>query len=240
MKRRINKLIRTYLFFTQQEQKGIRNLLYLLSFLLLASFIFKRFEPRPTLQLDYHYLATIEESIQNNDSERYPKFKPKINKPWVRTEKKRSFFTEQNNYNPKELVILDINTADSASWVALPGIGPTLASRIITFRKSLGGFFSVDQLAEVYGFKEDLLYDLNGRLQLNPASHQRIQLNQIDFKTLSAHPYFKFTLSKAIVNFRKQHGPFHQLEDLKQIKIVNDSIYQKIRPYISINSADSE
>src|SRR5215831_2320933 len=49
---------------------------------------------------------------------------------------------------------IEINSADSAAWVALPGIGPWFAHRIINFRDRLGGFVSVGQVAETYGLSD--------------------------------------------------------------------------------------
>ncbi len=44
-----------------------------------------------------------------------------------------------------------INTATASELQKLPGIGPTLAERIIAFRKQSGGFSTVEQLLEVKG-----------------------------------------------------------------------------------------
>ncbi len=44
-----------------------------------------------------------------------------------------------------------INTAPTSELQKLPGIGPTLAERIIAFREQSGGFSTVEQLLEVKG-----------------------------------------------------------------------------------------
>lgn len=44
-----------------------------------------------------------------------------------------------------------INTAPASELQKLPGIGPTLAERIIAFRKQSGAFVTVEQLLEVKG-----------------------------------------------------------------------------------------
>lgn len=46
---------------------------------------------------------------------------------------------------------ININTADSALLQTLPGIGPTLAQRIIDYRQANGPFASVYDLTEVSG-----------------------------------------------------------------------------------------
>ncbi len=235
MKRRIKRFIRTYFFFTQQEQKGIRSLLYLLSFLLVVSFIYGRFEPTPQADFDLNYLAALKDSIPSYDSEKKSNYKNWSRKNSVQTEKRKTFVPYEKSFIPKKIIALEVNTADSADLVSLPGIGPTLASRIIKYRAGLGGFITLNQLTEVYGFKEDLLFDLKERLTITPSSNAIFDINEVDFKTLSTHPYFKFSLSKAILNYRKQHGKFKRLEELKEIKIINDSIFERIAIYLTIN-----
>lgn len=50
-----------------------------------------------------------------------------------------------------DLMLLDINHADSLTLQALPGIGPVLAARIIKYRNRIGCFDSTAQLLEIYG-----------------------------------------------------------------------------------------
>ncbi len=46
---------------------------------------------------------------------------------------------------------VDINHADVTALQTLPGIGPTLAGRIVTYREAHGPFQEVDALMEVEG-----------------------------------------------------------------------------------------
>jgi competence protein ComEA len=46
---------------------------------------------------------------------------------------------------------MDLNRADAAALEELPGVGPVLASRIVAWRESAGGFRRVEQLQEVPG-----------------------------------------------------------------------------------------
>ncbi len=58
---------------------------------------------------------------------------------------------------------LDLNRADFAELVKLPGIGPVLAGRIMEFRQQRGPFRAVDSLLAVNGIgrkKLAMLYDL--------------------------------------------------------------------------------
>lgn len=47
--------------------------------------------------------------------------------------------------------LLDLNSADAAALVTLPGVGPVLAERIIAWRTTHGRFTNVDELQEVSG-----------------------------------------------------------------------------------------
>lgn len=49
---------------------------------------------------------------------------------------------------------IDINTASVDVLQEIPGVGPVLAGRIVTFREQNGGFTSVEQLTDVSGIGE--------------------------------------------------------------------------------------
>jgi DNA uptake protein ComE-like DNA-binding protein len=44
---------------------------------------------------------------------------------------------------------VDINSADTSAFIALPGIGSKLAARIVNFRDKLGGFYSIEQVKNI-------------------------------------------------------------------------------------------
>ncbi len=61
---------------------------------------------------------------------------------------------------PKVHFPIDINTASAGMLDALPGIGPTLAARIIAHRKSIGRFKSIEQLMDVKGIGDKKFADM--------------------------------------------------------------------------------
>jgi competence protein ComEA len=52
------------------------------------------------------------------------------------------------------LLIINLNTATAKELEALPGIGPALAKRIITFREKRQGFKRVEELLAIPGISE--------------------------------------------------------------------------------------
>jgi len=55
---------------------------------------------------------------------------------------------------------LNINTADLASLESLPGIGPSLAQRIIDYRQAHGSFERIEDIMEVSGIGEAIFEGL--------------------------------------------------------------------------------
>lgn len=61
---------------------------------------------------------------------------------------------ERSKADPCRGQLLNVNTATVADFERLPGIGPTLAGRIVKFRAKLGRFPSFETLARTYGLPD--------------------------------------------------------------------------------------
>jgi DNA uptake protein ComE-like DNA-binding protein len=131
---------------------------------------------------------------------------------------------------------IDINEADSAQWESLYGIGPYLAKRIITFRESLCGFVSVEQVKETYGLRDSVFQSIKTCLTIEKILKPCISINYTNQEGLSKHPYVRYKLARAICLYRENNGLFQHIEDLKKLTNVNDSIYIKLLPYITVNN----
>lgn len=229
MKHQITNLIKTYFYFNKQEQRGFISLVILIVVFTTAGFVYPYiFAPKPiTFKAEtWQMVAAVDSTIKNNPN----KTAAFANKQPLTFKK---LATDSNKIKQPKAA-LNINTADSVQLVALYRIGPAMASKILQYRNKLGGFYSLNQLTEIWGFDADVLYDLDGKIFVNPNEITKININTANFDDLKQHPYFKFKLSQAIVNYRKQHGNYQSLNDLKQIKFVNDSIIQLIKPYVVV------
>ena len=140
----------------------------------------------------------------------------------------------KNKYKDENLVI-DVNTADSVQWMKLRGIGPALSSRIIRFRHSLGGFYKIEQIAEVYGLPDSTFQRIKQQLNILSFDLKKLNINTATVEELKSHPYIGYRLAASIKAFRDQHGPFKNIEDLQQLQLVNDQIYLKLAAYLTVN-----
>ncbi len=128
---------------------------------------------------------------------------------------------------------IDLNSADSASLLPLPGIGPVLAGRIVKYRDLLGGYYRVDQLQEVYGLSNETLDRIRSRLKTDTAALRRIDLDTAGFRELLRHPYLDLEQVKSFVRFRDYTGPPLIPEQLRENHIWPDSVLARISPYLS-------
>jgi len=129
---------------------------------------------------------------------------------------------------------IDVNAADTNAFISLPGIGSKLASRIVTFREKLGGFYSIEQVGETYGLPDSAFQKIKQYLKLDNALVKKININTASVDELKAHPYIKFSIANPIVSYRNEHGTFTKVEDIKKVMAVTDEIYKKIEPYLTL------
>ena len=127
---------------------------------------------------------------------------------------------------------IELNTADSLALDQVSGIGPAFASRILKYRERLGGFYAIEQLKEVYGVDSAHFAQWLPQLALNTAAIRKIDINTASFEELKRHPYLSYKQINALIQYRKQHGAYANLSDLKTIPLFTDEILRKLAPYI--------
>lgn len=139
---------------------------------------------------------------------------------------------EKPVYKP---TIIDVNVADTTAFIALPGIGSKLSQRIITYRDKLGGFYKLEQVAETFGLADSVFQKIKPRLTISNADIKQLNINTATVDELKVHPYLRFALASAIVQFRVQHGNFSAITDLKKIMVVTDELFNKMAPYLTVH-----
>lgn len=146
---------------------------------------------------------------------------------------KSTYEKEFPKKDERSVSVININKADSTAWESLPGIGPTLARRIILYREKLGGFFELSQLLEVWGLQDSVLQKSKNRLILG-GEIKKIDINLATFEALKTHPYIGYKSANAIINYRNQHGNFNRLEDIQKIVQIDEKSYNRFQRYLTI------
>ena len=130
---------------------------------------------------------------------------------------------------------VDINLADTLAFKDLPGIGSKLSQRIVAFREKLGGFHSIEQVGETYFLPDSVFQKIKPHLIISSGQLKQININSASAEQLKSHPYIRYNLANAIISYRKQHGNFKSIDDLKKIMIFSEEEFIKTAPYFTMD-----
>jgi competence protein ComEA len=160
---------------------------------------------------------------------------------------------------------IDLNRADRAELLQLPGVGPNLAARIEAYRRENGGFRSVDELRRVQGVGPATVArlrpwvcvgDTEGEADTEPAmaSAKRpavppvegkkaapsdlIDINKASVAELRKLPGIGPKMSQAIVDERDR-GSFKSVDDLRRVRGIGAKTLDKLRPYVTVDSGSA-
>ncbi len=139
----------------------------------------------------------------------------------------------KNEVKDADKLPLELNKADSMQLIALRGIGPAYAKRIIRFREALGGFYEVQQLKEVYGISDSLFAQITSQIHTDASQIRKLFINRATASDLRKHPYLKQANTFALVRYREKHGLFKQVEDLMNTGLFEPEQLKKLKPYLS-------
>lgn len=140
-----------------------------------------------------------------------------------------NYYTATGKNTP---LVIDINTADSAGWVKLPGIGPGYARRIIRYRKKLGGFYDIRQVAETFGLPDSTFNGIRSLLACKPVPLVQVPVNEASEEQLSLHPYISRKLARELVAYRMQHGALTGPQSLSILVNLEAEEGKKLLPYL--------
>ncbi len=158
---------------------------------------------------------------------------PEANK---RKSKSAEIRNKSKGYTPKQTFteVLEVNSASADDFKQLKGIGDVLSKRLVKYRDKLGGFYDVNQILEVYGISDSIFDQFKNQLKADPKMLKKIKINQEEAEKLKEHPYISYKLARQIVNYREKIKPFETVEEVRNLYAINDSIYNKIFPYLVI------
>lgn len=134
---------------------------------------------------------------------------------------------------PKRVpVMVNVNTASSEELQQVRGIGPFYADKIIDFRQKLGGFLTLDQVAETPGLREGAFEELREKLTISQEDPVRIRINFISDWKLAQHPYISKKQAEVVVLNRRNRGNFKTREDLLETIVLDTATVDRLLPYI--------
>jgi len=129
-------------------------------------------------------------------------------------------------------VALDINRCSAGELVAIPGIGPVLAERIIKYRNLLGGFVDKWQLAEVYGLDSSVARLAAERLTLTFDDVRPLVLDSASYSDLARHPYLGYEAARKITTYRMVSGLPVTLGEMVSSGVITSVQAGRIAPYV--------
>lgn len=130
------------------------------------------------------------------------------------------------------IVKVELNRADTNDIMRIPGFGSKRAQKIVEYRDKLGGFYDLLQLKEIYILQNVDLEYVEKYFTADLRLIRKININQCDYKTLIAHPYFDSYLTKTILNYRQKNGPIGNMAQLREITHIYAELEEKLKWYV--------
>jgi competence ComEA-like helix-hairpin-helix protein len=175
--------------------------------------------------------------IYGFDEKEYARLEPYIIIPELKPgNKKDSTFekTEKIFNKPAPPVLaFDLNSVSADELKSFNGIGDVKANSIVKYRSMLGGFFVKEQLLEAYGMDSALYESVKNQLDVKTKNLRMININTA-YEPELKHPYIQKQLAMVLVSYRKMHGPFKSVEEIKKLPLINDELYRKLAPYLTV------
>lgn len=129
---------------------------------------------------------------------------------------------------------IDINQADTTQFKQLRGIGSVYANRIVKFRNSLGGYFTVDQIKDVWGISDSLFTAIKPYLTVDTSLIEKRNINLLDRELLVRHPYMDWKKAKVILSYKRMHGDYKSIDDFEKLHGIDKEFIDTLRYYFVV------
>ena len=128
--------------------------------------------------------------------------------------------------------LIELNGADSATLRSVVGIGEKSVMPIIRYRERLGGFYSVDQLAEVPQVTESNFERIVKQIYCDSFEIRKIDINFAPPSTLKGHPYLPPAVFRKLFSKRQLKGGWSTVEELVEEHILTPREAERLAPYL--------
>ena len=154
--------------------------------------------------------------------------------PQRKEKKEKVKIKKSDEKSAEQLQIIDLNSADSILLISINGVGPFYSKQILEYREKLGGFISYTQFSEIWGLEKLDINNFKNQTKIDTTFIKKININSATFDQLYSHPYINYNQSKAIINYRLQHGQFIDTKDIQNIVLIDSDLFRKIAPYLKL------
>lgn len=129
--------------------------------------------------------------------------------------------------------VIEINKVDTSQLLLIKGVGKLTAERIISYRKSLGGFYQLSQLDEIKGLYPETKQRLMSMLSVDARAIRTLSVNKLPLEAFRKHPYISFWQAKVLVELRKARGRIESIEELSAFKEFKKEDLERLKWYLS-------
>ena len=244
---------RDFFYFSKGERRAFTLLLFLitLSWILL---LLKEENPLPThseTAADRTEISSAAKSNWVGNEKNIPEKKEnthstkkifssigkKLNSPqksyYASKRKREKYFSYPSSEKFPAGTLVELNTADTTTLKKVPGIGSTFARRIIKYRELLGGFYSINQLKEVYGMDSERYEALVPWFAVDTLHLRKLNVNTLPPADLLRHPYLIYQQVQILLRLRKQKSRLSGWENLLLLEEFSDIDRERLTPYLS-------
>lgn len=138
---------------------------------------------------------------------------------------------EKKTFKYPEGILVDVNEADTTELKKIPGIGSGIAKAIVSYRIRLGGFYALEQLAEI----EYMTPTLMKWFKLEEPVVRPLKVNEAGLETLRSHPYLNFYQAKVIIEHRRKKGKLKSLSQLSLYEEFTEKDLERLSAYLKFD-----
>lgn len=162
---------------------------------------------------------------------------------------------ETRNTDGKKPYLVNINTATSRQLQELSGIGESKAAAIIEYREMHGGFSDISELLNVSGIGESIFENIRNNITVGdvppkettspetskpsptaPAQIPVVNINTASIEELQQLPGIGSAKAMAIVQYRSVFGDFTDINEIKNVNGIGESVFEGIRDHITVGN----
>ena len=240
----MKRIVKDYFTFSKKERRAVIILLLLMAvFIAAPHFYSPRFTPPVVNKALTDYLSRSNALVNQGDS--------------TVEENPAAFYSPATtgNASKHETFAFDPNSATENDWKRL-GIEDRTIRTIINYRNKGGKFRTAEGLRKIWGMQKedadrlipfvqieqpDLKTDYRTNYQ-QPVTRNKINTVDINTATVEewkALPGIGEVIANRIIKFREKIGGFTSIEQVHKTYGISDSVFQKIKAFLTISQSKS-